>query len=206
MKKSTSLNQIKKTNSAKNLKPSKSAKDLKKLSEIDEKINKFKLASASASAPSASSNLLHNNPLQGVKVNKEVQDLIDRGYQILKDMNFIDEIKMGYHIRLKLKSTATKRNDKITKGGFLVKVVKEIVDNKLEFYLQIKAYNRIYRYNVSDISYIFYKEVTPNAVKIDILNKKIKDMEKQHKLDYLKLIKILKVNNIKDKKVKFEKP
>jgi len=198
MKKSASLNQIKKTNSAKNLKPSKSAKDLKKLSEIDEKINKFKKSVTSATSSSSSSSSDYTG-------SKEVQDLVSRGYHILKDMNFIDEIKMGYHVRLKLKSTPTKKNDKLTKGGFLVKVVKEMIDGQLVFYIQLKAFGKIYRFNVNDIAYIFYKEVTPNAVKIDKLNKKLDDIEKQHKLDYLKLIKILKINNIKDKKVTFEK-
>lgn len=182
MKKSESSKNLKKSESAKNLKKSKSVANLKRTASnaklIDEKINNFK----STITPTAQS--------------QEIQDLVNRGYQILKDMNNIDEIKLGYHIRIKLKSTLTKKNTKISKGGFLVKVVKEVIDGKLEFYLQLKAYNKIYRYNINDIAYIFYKEVTPNAIKIEKLNKKIEDMEKQHKLDYLKLIKILKTNNI----------
>ena len=78
------------------------------------------------------------------KEDTDVKALVDRGYQILKNMDDIDEIKQGYHIKLKLKSTAKKKNNKIIQGGFLLKVVKEIVDGKLEFYMQLKSYNKIY--------------------------------------------------------------
>lgn len=111
--------------------------------------------------------------------------LVERGYQILKNMDDIDEIKQGYHIKLKLKSTTKKNNNKIIQGGFLLKVVKEIIDGKLEFYMQVKSYNRIYRYNLDTVAYIFYKEVTPNALKIEKLEKKIEYMEKKHKFNII---------------------
>lgn len=130
------------------------------------------------------------------KEDTDVKALVDRGYQILKNMDDIDEIKQGYHIKLKLKSTSKKKNNKIIQGGFLLKVVKEIVDGKLEFYMQLKSYNKIYRYNLDTVAYIFYKEVTPNAIKIEKLEKKIEYMEKKHKLDYLKLVKLVKLGKI----------
>ena len=169
-----------KTNSEKNLK---SKKEI-----IDDKINKFKRSVSSSNLNKSGDSFCNNN---------EVKDLVNRGYQILKDMDNIDEIKQGYHIKLKLKSTTKKKNDKIIQGGFLIKVVKEVIDGKLEFYIQLKSYNKIYKYNVDNIAYIFYKEVTPNAKKIENLEKKIELMEKKHKLEYLKLIKLIKLGKTK---------
>ena len=152
---------------------------------------------------SSQNNNLSSSQLINDKINQfkkkedtDVKALVDRGYQILKNMDDIDEIKQGYHIKLKLKSTAKKKNNKIIQGGFLLKVVKEIVDGKLEFYMQLKSYNKIYRYNLDTVAYIFYKEVTPNAIKIEKLEKKIEYMEKKHKLDYLKLVKLVKLGKI----------
>lgn len=171
--------QLQKTASDTNIKSNKNL--VIKKSVIDNKINQFKKS---------------NTDLHKQEKPNEVTELVKRGYQILKDMNNIDEIKQGYHIKLKLKSTNKKKNDKITQGGFLVKVVKEFIDGKLEFYLQLKAYNKIYRYNIDSIAYIFYKEVTPNAIKIEKLEKKIEVLEKKHKLEYLKLIKLIKSSKI----------
>lgn len=158
---------------------------------IEDKINKFKEVKE-VKKPAYDSN--------------EVKELVERGYQILKNMDNLDEVKQGYHIKLKLKSTAKKNNNKIIQGGFLLKVVREVVDGKLEFYIQLKSYNKVYRYNVDNIAYIFYKEVTPNAKKIENLEKKIELMEKKHKLEYLKLLKLIKTTNsvpneIKDKSI-----
>lgn len=164
----------------------------KNVSLINDKINKFK----SEKVPKKENT---------EKMSNEVRALVDRGYQILKNMDDIDEIKQGYHIKLKLKSGKGKKNtNKIIQGGFLLKVVKEVVDGKLEFYIQLKSYNKIYRYNVENIAYIFYKEVTPNAKKIENLEKKIDLMEKKHKLEYLKLIKLIKTTG-SDKDIKKKK-
>lgn len=164
---------------AKQIQRSKSEKALSE--NINEKINNFKNSKAKTDSG----------------MTNDVKELVSRGYQILKNMDNIDEIKQGYHIKLKLKSTTKKKNDKIIQGGFLLKVVKEVVDGKLEFYMQLKSYNKIYRYNLDSVAYIFYKEVTPNAKKIELLEKKIENMEKKHKLDYLQLIKLVKLNKNK---------
>lgn len=182
IKKSTSSNSLsssKKPDSSKTLTKSKSVANLNKdISQVlNDKIKNFKKKESD--------------------MTNEVKELVARGYQILKNMNDIDEIKQGYHIKLKLKSTTKKKNNKIIQGGFLLKVVREVIDGKLEFYMQLKSYNRIYRYNLDSVAYIFYKEVTPNAKKIELLEKKIEYMEKKHKLDYLQLIKLVKLSKNK---------
>lgn len=174
LKKSTSSNTLNKPT-----KVQRSISDKALTRTISDKINNFKKESIK---PTEDSN--------------EVKALVKRGYQILKNMDDIDEIKLGYHIKLKLKSTAKKKNDKIIQGGFLLKVVRDVVDGKLEFYIQLKSYNKVYRYNLDSVAYIFYKEVTPNAKKIELLEQKIEYMEKKHKLDYLKLIKLVKLGKV----------
>lgn len=169
LNKSKSVINLKKENS-KNLSKSISEKNLKN---IDEKVEKFK----------------QNTNL--AKAGKDVKDLLEKGYKVLKNMDDLDEIKLGYHVKIKLKSSK-----KIQQGGFLVKVIKDYIDGKLEHYIQIKAYNKIYRFNVENISYIFYKEVTPNAKKIEILTKKVEKLEKDNNTKFLKILKLLKDNKI----------
>ena len=171
---------------------------ISKLEKPEKKIQRS-VSDKSISQPTVSLQTI-NDKINSFKKKEEyssdVKALVERGYQILKNMDDIDEIKQGYHIKLKLKSTTKKNNNKIIQGGFLLKVVKEIIDGKLEFYMQVKSYNRIYRYNLDTVAYIFYKEVTPNALKIEKLEKKIEYMEKKHKLDYLKLVKLVKLGKI----------